>query len=350
MSGYVTNISLADIASVIHKELAAGGSIAIMTHAKPDGDAAGSSLGLCRAINQLKPGSAAVWHGGAMPAWVKPLFEGTQLNVIEKDGLPASSTGLALVLDTGSWSQLDHVAPFLKGRADRTIVVDHHRSGDPDVATRRHVNPLAGSVCQIVAELARLVLNLDSISKLDRAIAQPLYLGNATDTGWFRHSNVTGDLLRVAASLVEAGAEPSTLYQLTEQQDRPQRLKLLACALQSLELCADSQLGIMTLTRADFSATGAEPSESGGFVDFPALVPTVRVVALLTETTDQLGAHQVKISFRSKSGPRAVDVNKVAQKFGGGGHFAAAGGRTTLSLAEAKAAVIKELTATLTGT
>jgi hypothetical protein len=208
----------------------------------------------------------------------------------------------------------------------------------------------AGWTARLVAELARLVLNLDSISKLDRAIAQPLYLGNATDTGWFRHSNVTGDLLRVAASLVEAGAEPSTLYQLTEQQDRPQRLKLLACALHSMELSADSQLGIMTLTRADFSATGAEPSESGGFVDFPALVPTVLVVALLTETTDQHGAHQVKISFRSKSGPRAVDVNKVAQKFGGGGHFAAAGGRTTLSLAEAKAAVIKELTATLTGT
>ena len=349
MSGYVTTISLADIASVIHKELASGGSVAIMTHAKPDGDAAGSSLGLCRAINLLKPGSASVWHAGAIPAWVPPLFEPTPLHLVEKDGLPPASTGLALVLDTGSWPQLDHVAPFLKGRADRTIVVDHHRSGDPDVSTRRHVNPAAGSVCQLVAELARLVLNLDSISRLDPSVAQPLYLGNATDTGWFRHSNVTGDLLRVAASLVEAGADPSSLYQLTEQQDRPQRLKLLACALQSMELFAETQLGVMMLTRADFAATGAEPAESGGFVDFPALVPTVRVVALLTESTDQHGAHQVKISFRSKSGPRAVDVNKVAQKFGGGGHFAAAGGRTTLSLTETKSAVIKELSAALTG-
>jgi phosphoesterase RecJ-like protein len=79
-------------------------------------------------------------------------------------------------------------------------------------------------------------------------------------------------------------------------------------------------------------------------VDFPALIASVRVVALLTETDDFTTRQSLtKISMRSKSGKHAVDVNAVAGKFGGGGHFAAAGGRTTMGLLEAKQAVIEAI-------
>lgn len=340
MHTYTTNLSLEEIAGNI---AGAGGRIAIMTHTKPDGDAAGASLGVARAINQLSPGTAEIWHAGPIPAWLPDLFGSTPVILIDKTGIPAHDYALALILDTGSWSQLEYARPFLTGRADKNIVIDHHRSGDVEIATRRYVETSAAAVCEIAVEVCRRVLSLNSAAQLHPDIAHPLYLGMATDTGWFRHSNVTGRLLRAAADCVEAGASPSTLYQLTEQQDRPQRLKLLARALASMELHADNAIGVLTVTAPDFAATGADASETGGFVDFPALIPTVRVVALLTESHDAKGGALTKISFRSKAGPRAVDVNSIARQFGGGGHFSAAGGRTPLPLPQAKVAVIAAL-------
>lgn len=337
MSTYSTNTTLLAIAEKIRSALASSGTIAIMTHSKPDGDAAGSSLGVARAI-ALAGGNVEVWHAGPIPAWVPGLFESTPLRLIDKSGIPKADYALALVLDTGAWSQLEHTKPFLQGRASANIIIDHHRHGDADIADLRYVDTSAAAVCEIAVELCRL------LTKLTKEVAHPLYLGMATDTGWFRHSNVTGRLLRAAADCVEAGAEPSMLYQLTEQQDRPQRLKLLSRALASMELHSNNSFATMTLTAQDFAATGAEIAETGGFVDFPALIPTVRVIAILTETKDAKNQPLTKISFRSKAGPNAVDVNAIAQKFGGGGHFAAAGGRTPLPLLEAKYAVIAALT------
>ena len=342
MSSYTTNTTLAEIADKIRGVVATGGKIAVMTHSKPDGDAAGSSLGVARAIAQIG-GDVEVWHAGAIPAWVPALFASTPLTLVDKTGIPAADYALALVLDTGAWSQLENTKAFLAPRTAANIVIDHHRHGDADVAAMRFVDTGAAAVCEIAAELCRLIVKVDSVTKLKKDIAHPLYLGMATDTGWFRHSNVTGRLLRAAADCVEAGAEPSMLYQLTEQQDRPQRLKLLSRALASMELHASNAVAILSLTKEDFAATGAEISETGGFVDFPALIPNVRVVAVLTETQDAQGKPLTKISFRSKAGNNAVDVNTIAQKFGGGGHFAAAGGRTPLPLGEAKAAVIAAL-------
>ena len=228
------------------------------------------------------------------------------------------------MLDTGAWSQLADLRPWLEGRADSTVVVDHHRHGDPDLATMRLIDIHAAAACEPVAGLCVGLLGVDSPAALPVEVATPLYLGLATDTGWFKFPSVTPRTLRLGADLLDAGVDADALYQITEQSDSPARLQLIRRALDSLKLLDGSRVAVMKLRRRDFDETGADPDESGGIIDIPKSVGAVRVVALLTEVD---GAN-AKLSLRSKAhADDEVDVNLVAQRFGGGGHKHAAGAR-----------------------
>lgn len=346
---YSSNCSISEVADSI-VSAAQRGRIVVVTHLKPDGDAAGSALGLARAITLL-PGNkgVSVWHGGPLPAWLPELYADTPFELIDRNrwepggGVDPVGVAMTVIVDTGSWSQLEHVQKWIDERSSACLIIDHHRQGEARLALRRHVDVGAAAACQLVAHVAAAMLHVPA-HKLPATVATPLYLGLATDTGWFRHSNVNGGVMRMAAELIDAGANPSSLYQLVEQQDKLPRLKLLARAMDSLEVVHNGSIAVMTLNKRDFASTGATLNDSGGFVDFPALIASVRVVALLTETDDFATKQPLtKISMRSKSGKNAVDVNAVAGKFGGGGHFAAAGGRTSLDLMAAKHAVIEAI-------
>jgi phosphoesterase RecJ-like protein len=247
------------------------------------------------------------------------------------------------VVDTGSWSQLDRLADYVRSFEGDVIVIDHHLQGDADVGAMRLVDTTAAAACQPVAGLCAALLHLPSPAALDPAIAEPLYLGLATDTGWFRHSNVSPAVFRLAADLVQAGVKHEQLFQTIEQRDRAARLGLMARALSSLEFALDGAAAIMTLTQADFEATGAAPQDVGGIVDLPRSVESVMVSALLTEQRSHEGP-LTKISMRSKGGPHMIDVNVVTRSLGGGGHAQAAGARVSLTVADARAALIKAMT------
>ncbi|MDX2146957.1 MAG: DHH family phosphoesterase [Planctomycetota bacterium] len=341
-----------DIARWLSQESARGAAFVVVTHGKPDGDAVGSSMGLVRALNRLRPGSARAIYFGPLPTWIHAMTADAPWATAESaDGaalLAATNDHWPVVVDTGSWQQLDGVAAFLRRHAERSCLVDHHRQGDEDVSTRRCLEPTAAA-CQLVARIASGLLGVPQPRQLPLDVAQSVYLGLATDTGWFRHSNVDADVMLLAAELIQAGVRPATLYQTIEQLEKPTRLALLARALASLELVAGAKAALLTLTQRDFRETGADQGESGGFVDFPQTISTVKVAVLLTETIEK-GANVVKLSFRSKAdaqGKAIVNVNLLAQEFGGGGHDAAAGARAVGSLSDVRDRVVKALDARL---
>lgn len=352
-----TNASLAEIAT----SLRAARRIVVLTHVKPDGDAVGSSIGMVRALNRPSAWSkgprAEAWYFGPQPPWLADIAGETPHRVMMQGQQPPEEvTGVVdavLVLDTGSWTQLEAVQPWLASRRAMTSVVDHHVSGNPEVASRLHIDTNAAAVCQPAAELARLVLDLPSLSALPADVAEAFYLGLATDTGWFRHSNVSRGVMETAGQLLDAGADHTRLYRLIEQRETPERLKLLARALASLELLDEGRLAVMKLSRKDFDQTKAQPGESGGFVDFGQSIPTVLVTCVLTEaapgeygpSSGTADAPVTKVSLRSKpiGGPSntGVDVNVLAKELGGGGHVRAAGARTTMNLEQTAARVLE---------
>lgn len=332
--------------------------IVVTTHVKPDGDAVGSAAGLVRALNQsawgASPGNATrpracAWFFGPPPPWLGAVCGDTPYTLVPKTGpvcADEDEPDAIVIVDTGSWSQLEIIAEWLSPRRDRIMVIDHHAQGDSDLSDARYIDTASAAACQPVAELCRLLLRAPSLGALPKDIATLLYLGMATDTGWFRHSNVGPSVMHAAADLLAAGADHARLLQETDQ-NSPARLGLIARALESLEFHHNGQLAILTLRREDFERTGATSGDSGGLTDFTQSVPSVRVSAILSEALPSdfgpdAGTRPVtKVSLRSKAISPTADVNAIARSLGGGGHVRAAGARCDAPIDEVRHRLIE---------
>lgn len=335
---YTTNATLGEIA----ERLKGATSVALFTHSKPDGDAVGSTLSVARSLVRLGIRAAPIY----LPPWPSRMdaIVGSTPIVHEKHGVWEQpwlkEVDAAAVLDTGSWGQLADARPWLEPRAAMTVLVDHHAHGDGEIASMRHINSASASACELAAELCRLLLGVKTYKELPVEIAEPIYLGISTDTGWFRYSNMKPATLRLAADLIECGVDHNRLYRQVEQADTPHRLQLIKRALDSLELLDNDRAAIMTITRADVAACHATQDEVGGLTDLPQTIGTVRVIAVLTEVEPTL----TKVSLRSKAanpGQREIDVNTMLNPLGGGGHFHAAGAKIKLPLAETRAKIAR---------
>lgn len=323
---YLTNTTVDDLA----RELRGAGRVLVTTHQKPDGDALGSVLAVVRACEAI---------GVAAEGWVVDPCEGnlrsfegaTRVSHVHprRPELPGDAFDLAVVVDTGAWTQLEVIAPWLRARHDRVIGFDHHARGD-QVAARRVVDVGCGSC---TALLARLVdaLGVPLAAGADErgrgSIAEALYMGLATDTGWFRFPNARAAEFALAARLLEAGVDKDAMYQQIEQSSRAERVELQGCALSSLEMIASGRIALMRLRADDFTETGAMLEETAGIVNIPMEIAAVRASILVVEDTQ---AGIIKLSFRSKPADDSgafIDVNELASRFGGGGHVHAAGAK-----------------------
>jgi phosphoesterase RecJ-like protein len=335
---YETNTSIESLADALRGATR----VLVTTHQKPDGDAMGSVLAvvrLCCAIGVRAEG----WMVGPCEGNMR-LFQGDDAIAIidpRNPTLPDGDFDLAVVVDTGAWTQLEIIAPWLRAMSGRVIGFDHHARGDA-VAAHRVVDVSCGSC---TALLIRLVdaLNVDLSFGADGrgrySVAEALYLGLATDTGWFRFPNARAAEFALASRLLAAGVDKDAMYQQIEQSSRAGRVRLQGRALSSLEFAAGGAISIMRLRAFDFTETGAEMEESSGVVNMPMEVAAVRASVLLVEDTAN---GVVKLSFRSKpAGPDGafVDVNELAGRFGGGGHVHAAGARQKGTLDEVVARV-----------
>lgn len=333
-------------------DLRRAGVIHVTTHSKPDGDALGSSLALARALKHAGC-EAHITVAGSTPRWMPIIAGSTPITALTGQQQALFSGGMIAIVDTGSWSQLAEVKPAVQGQSARTVIVDHHLHGDHDVAERRVVDARCASTTQVLAPICARLCGVASPSRLPLDVAEPLYLGLATDTGWLRYSSVTPSTLRLAADLLEAGVDHTKLYRMIEQQDVAGRWLLLGRALNSLSLHSirsENDVALLTLTLADFAAAGAGNEETSGFADMLLTVSTVAAAAVLCETAPAPGNPPLtKVSVRSKPGPTAVDVNNVCRRLSGGGHARAAGAKPALALMDAKAALLESLRTEMAG-
>ena len=304
---------------------ACDGPITVLTHAKPDGDAAGTLVALVTALNAI--GEQA--RGILCPPIAGSLnFLATSYGIGVADNassLPADTAQLVIV-DTGAYSQLGPMADAVRPLLDRTLILDHHLSGDVQ-AKHKYIDATAAAAAEIIAALVDKLINQATIgSQAQQTINEALFTGIASDTGWFRFSNVTPQTHRLAADLIEAGVDHAGLYARLEQAERPEKLQLLIRAVDSLELLADGRAAVMTLRASDFAQTGARMEETERLIDLPQQVGSVQVIALISEAQTEQGP-QTRVSFRSKPLADAVNVAELAATFGGGGHARAAGAK-----------------------
>jgi len=275
-------------------------------------------MGLVRALADTKQMHA--WLLGSVPPPIEALARDTAwVRIAEPGDIPSLEPALIVLLDTGAWSQIAPLADWLRDRADHVIGLDHHASGD-DPAPARFVDASAASCTMLVLAL------LDAMDiKPTVDVAEPLFAGLATDTGWFRQANADAAAFEAASRLLATGVDKDRLFREIEETARPARLALISRALGSVRWEHGGTVAIMRLTRADFDETGGRRSDVTGMVNAPLVVSGAELSVLLIEERDG----GVKASLRSKPpavpGGAFMDARAIARHLGGGGHVHAAG-------------------------
>lgn len=287
----------------------------LVSHQRPDGDALGSLAAMFGALRSLGA-SPTVALFDALPSRYRfladPAWGAWDAAAARFDAFDA-----LLILDTCSAAQLEPMAGRLAD-APPTLVIDHHATRD-DIGTRAgdlRVFDVSASACALL--IAEWIAS--AAIPLTQPIATALFVGIATDCGWFRFANTDARTFRTVAELIAAGIRPDVLYQQLYQTDPLPRLRLAGRLLTGLELRADGLLAVMTLRPADLAATGADRTMTEDLVNEAARLSGVEATALFSEDADG----RVRINLRSRNW---LDVAAIAAELGGGGHARAAGAR-----------------------
>ncbi len=316
-------------------------SVLVLTHTKPDGDAAGCCVALCEALTSLGK-EVRILLLSPIPQWYAFLFN-KKVPVLGRDlspeNLSAGQFGhfdLIVISDTNSLSQLPMIDNFIKKRPAPILVIDHHETTD-GLGDVEIVDSKAPAAASIVFELFKYA-NWPITPK----VAEAIFVGIATDTGWFHYNNTDSAVLRTSAELIDLGVNPPQIYKNIYQNYSPQRFRLMTAMLDSFELHFDNRFAMQCLTQQDFKKTGAGYEDTENLIDECQRIGAVTVSALLVEMPDG----RIRCSLRSRG---AVDVCKIAQKFAGGGHPSAAGAYLPAPIDNAKSLIMAEVKKTLSG-
>jgi phosphoesterase RecJ-like protein len=303
----------------------------LTTHIRPDGDGLGSMMAL---EEVLRKDGKDVWLtvASSLPPRYSFLDLEGRIERFDLERQQARRPEVIIVLDTGTWNQLGDFGSFLRTFAGKKLVIDHHQTQD-DLGAIRFVDVTAEATGRLTFDVAKAL----GITLTSRA-ATALFVAVAMDTGWFRHQNTTPHTFTLASALVAAGARPSEIYDRLYEDNSVPRLRLLGLVLERLKLVLDGKVAYSHIQVADYALTGAIPSDTEDMVNFTRSVQGVEVGVLFMEQP----RGGVKISFRSRG---RVNVGRIAEKLGGGGHRAASGATILSSLEEARQQALVQLTA-----
>jgi phosphoesterase RecJ-like protein len=297
----------------------------LTTHVRPDGDGLGSMLALANALQQ-RGKSVSLLVASALPPRYDFLDPHRRIHRFHLPGDEYRDAEAAIVLDTGTWNQVGDIGPFLRDLPISRMVIDHHLTQD-DLGATRFVDTSAEATGRLVYE-AIMALG----GPLTPESAHCLFVALAMDTGWFRHSNTTAATMDLAARLVEAGARPTPAYDSLFEQNTLGRLRLTGLILGRLQVEHNGRICWTEIRKDDYAATGAVPQDSEDLVNYTRSVAGVEVGLFFMEQP----RGGVKISLRS----RRIDVSRIAEQFGGGGHRLASGATLDTTLEEARSRVL----------
>jgi phosphoesterase RecJ-like protein len=313
-----TGVATSDLERV-SAELRARDRFLLTAHEGPDGDALGSLLGMHQLLTQLGKDSVMFLGAKEFPLPIEYRFLPLEEVFHEPPADMADRT--VVFLDCGNIDRMP--VDFLTNGDNDIINIDHHhdntRFGDFNL-----VDVGASCTAEIVYDLA--VLFGATITK---DMASALYVGLITDTGKFMYENTSAHTHRIAADLVEAGVDIDDTYRRLYEHVPIEKLRLVARALEGIQLHCDGRLVISSITAADYEATGAGEEMTEGVIDHLRSIDGTKVAAVVRDLGNR-GRAARKVSLRSSEGD--VDVSAIARKNGGGGHKRAAGFSTDLEL------------------
>ena len=308
-------------------------SILIASHEDPDGDSIGSQLAM-RQFAIAKGKSVTILNHGAIPDKYLFLPNIVEIKNIE-DYQGSESFDLAIIIECPGLERLGKVQRHL-GEGTKLINIDHH----PDNQKFGVVN-LLNSKASSVGEM--LVEYFEAINwKIDTNAAICLYAAILTDTGRFRYNSTTRRTMEIAGQLIELGANPREICDRIYYTMPLQLIKLTGTALSGINFYEDGRICLMQVDRRMLEENKTDYGDLNGLADYTLFGKGVVVGGLIKE----LDKGRTKVSLRSRG---KFDVSSVAHKYGGGGHFNAAGFAVNLPMDAVRKTLLKDLIEALNG-
>lgn len=280
--------------------------VAISGHIHPDGDCIGSCMGMCLYIRKNYPDIRVDVFLEEVPDEFKFIKDSDTINTEYKTDV--ESYDLFICQDSGK-DRLGEAEKFFDA-AKKTFNVDHHVSnqGDGDV---NYIIPTASSACELVYDLAEE-------DKIDVDIATSLYTGMVTDTGVFKYNNTSPKTLNVAAKLISFGFDFGSIIDHVFYEKTYLQNQILGRALLESILIMDGRVCVSVVSKQTMDFYGCTAGDMDGIVNQLLLTIGVDCAIFMYENEPM----EYKVSLRSTG---AVNVSKIAQLFGGGGHMRASG-------------------------
>ncbi len=279
---------------------------AILGHVRPDGDCVGACLGLKNYLANLAPELSVRVYLEEIPDSFGFLKGAEEISHETSDG---TIYDLVIALDTSDRERLGGFGVYFE-QAGRTVCIDHHVTNQ-GFAEVSHVCPDASATSEVLYTL------MDD-GLVDEAVAECLYMGIAHDTGVFKHSNTSGETMRIAGRLMEKGINFSKIIDQTFYEKTYRQNQILGRMLTESVLFMDGLCVFAAVRKKNMDFYQAKAKDLEGIIDQLRVTKGVECAIFLCETAPQV----YKVSMRSN---QAVDVSRVASFFGGGGHVRAAG-------------------------
>jgi phosphoesterase RecJ-like protein len=285
----------------------------VTTHENPDGDALGSMLAMTLALRELGKDAVMYLYGDVpLPAEYSLMHLDGLLRRVPDD----AGERVLIAVDCANESRLGPDSEVLQN-APLVLDIDHHhdntRFGDVNL-----IDPSASSTGELLRDVFR-----ELEVEITPDIAEPLYVAVVTDTGRFQYANTTPKSLRLAAELIEAGADHHRIFQGVYESVQFAKLKLLARALERAQVYEGGRLVVSHLLRDDFREVGAAEPYAEGIIDYLRAVEGADMSVLIREPPTRAGGPTRRVSLRSSHDE--LDVSAMARKQDGGGHRQAAG-------------------------
>lgn len=313
--------------------------IVIISHTNPDGDAIGSGLALTLFLRDKYSGkNIRFFVPNNFPEFLSWVDKEQDVEVFssmcEEGAAFLAAADLVFVVDFNQTSRLEKMSTALDANLHATrVLIDHHIA--PAAYDLSFHTTESSSTAYLIYSL---IENWSGTKAITRPIADALYLGMMTDTGNFSFGNLTPELYRAVAVLVENGINPSEINRAVFNTQSEDRLRMVGYLISDkLRIVSDKSAAYITLTRAEKERFSHQIGDTEGVVNIPLTIKGIRFSAILIETKEC-----IKVSLRSVGD---LDVNIISNKnFNGGGHKNAAGGKYFGTMDEAVAQLEKVIT------
>lgn len=299
----------------------------IITHANPDGDAIGSSLGWYNLLINMGK-KADVILPNDCPGFLKWIHGAEHMHLFMKNRKNATelikNADALILVDFNKLERIDEVKYHINKCKGKKVLVDHHPEPD-DFADYIVSDPGASSASELVYHVFE---SIGAEQYIDTNVAEAIYIGIITDTGGLNHNSSNPATYNTIAKLLGKGIDKTKIHEYTFNVHSADRMQLLGKVLcQNMNIYPEYNAACIYITREDQQKYNFAPGDSEGFVNYPLSIKGIKFSALFTENEEL-----TKVSLRSKD---QIPANAFsAHYFNGGGHLNAAGGRLKKSLAE----------------